>query len=504
MSSLTIDSSSRVSGLASGLDTESIVKGLMSSYQTMLDKQSQQTQKLEWKADAYREINTLVKNFRSKYLSVLSDTNMMSGSAYSSYAVNMLTSTTAVSVSASTSATACSMTIDSITQLATAPTISSKNVFTGTSYSSSATLDDLELANEFEFDDDGNLSFSINGESFTFSKDTTLSAMMKEINSSAAGVTMRYSSLSKGFSITSDKTGSASTINIVNLTGNAFASENSALGIPQDTYKGTDAVCTINGIEVTQSTNSFSYDGITYTLNSTYNTEKDPTESISFSVTQDYQSTVDSIVSFIDAYNELIGALQSKSSEEVYYNYEPLTDAQKEEMSADEITNWENYSKSGVLHNDSYISSLLTTLRSSFYTTVDGTGMSLSNIGLTTGIYSDGAKITVDKDKLLAALKNDPQNVKNIFTQSSSTDDFKGDGLMVRVSDALLNYTKTTTDVALDNLDSSISDAEDKSDRITEQMQEKEEALWARFSEMETALTKLNSISSWLSTLFTS
>jgi flagellar hook-associated protein 2 len=116
---LTVDNNSRVTGMASGLDTESIVKGLMTSYQTQLDKQNKTTTKLEWKADAYREINTLIKNFRSKSLSVLSGTNMMSGSAYNNYMVNMLTITNAVSISASSSASACSMNINSITQLAT-------------------------------------------------------------------------------------------------------------------------------------------------------------------------------------------------------------------------------------------------------------------------------------------------------------------------------------------------------------------------------------------------
>jgi flagellar hook-associated protein 2 len=343
---LTVDTSTRLTGMASGLDTESIIKGLMTGYQTQLDKQSQSTTKLQWKADAYREINTLIKNFRAKSLSVLSGSNMMSASAYDNYMVNMLTTTNAVSVSASSSASACSMNINSITQLATAAATSSKDAFTGTTYQSDTTLANLQLANKFTFDESGELSFTINDKTFTFTGDTTIAAMMKEINSSDAGVTIKYSSLSKGFSITSDVMGSASAINIVNLKGNAFATdpahpENSALGIAQNTYKGTDAICTINGIEVTQSTNTFTYDGITYTLNNTFNTSKDSSQSIAFSVNQDYQKTADSIKAFIDSYNELVDAIQSKVSEDVYYDYDPLTDDQKEEMSDTEIENWE-------------------------------------------------------------------------------------------------------------------------------------------------------------------
>jgi len=502
--SLTVDNSSRLTGLASGLDTETIVKGLLSSSQTKLDKQSQKTTKLQWTADAYREINTMIKNFRTKSLSVLSSTNMMSKSAYSNYMINMLTTTNAVSVSASSSASPCTMEINSIEQLATAATASSQNAFTGTTYSSDTTLDDLQLASELEFDVNDQLTFSINDKTFTFTRDTTVGAMMKEINTSDAGVTMRFSNLSKGFSITSNTMGSANPIEIVNLTGNAFASTNSALGIAQGTYEGTDAICTINGIEVTQDTNSFTYDGITYTLNGTYIPDEQSPEPIKFSVVQDYQSTADSIVDFIDAYNELVDALQSKVSEEVYYSYAPLTDSQKDEMSADEIKKWEEQAKSGVLHNDSYISSLLTTLRSAFYSKVEGANLNAADIGLTTGIYSDGAKITVDKDKLMAALKEDPEAVKDMFTQTSSTDSSSEKGLMVRISDALLSYTKRTTDVALDSLESQIADSVDKEDTLTDRIQEKEESLWAKFSKMETALSQLNSMSSWLSSLFTS
>ena len=499
---LTVDANSKITGLASGLETETIIKGLLSNSQTKLDRQTQKTTKLEWAADAYREINTLIKNFRSSYLSVLSSTNMMTNSAYSSYAVNMLTTTSAVSISASSSATPCTMEINSIEQLATAAISSSQNVFTGTKYLSDTTLDDLKLTNEFEFEND-ELSFSINDKTFTFTRDTTIAAMMKEVNSSDAGVTMRFSTLSNGFTIASDTTGSANPIEIVNLTGNAFASANSALGIAEGTYEGKDAICTINGIEVTQSTNSFTYDGITYTLNDRYIPDEESPEPIKFSITQDYQSTADTIVEFVDAYNELVDALQTKVSEDVNYDYDPLTDAQKEDMSESEIEKWEEQAKSGVLHNDSYISSLLTTLRSAFYSAVEGTGLNAADIGLTTGIYSDGAKITVDKDKLLAALKEDPEAVKSMFTQTSSADSFSEEGLMVRISDALLNYTQQTTNVALDNLDSQIADSEDKEDTLTERMQEKEESLWAKFSKMESALSQLNSLSSWLSTLFT-
>ena len=42
-----------VSGLASGMDTESIVKSLLMGTQTKIDKQSGLKQQLKWKQDIY-------------------------------------------------------------------------------------------------------------------------------------------------------------------------------------------------------------------------------------------------------------------------------------------------------------------------------------------------------------------------------------------------------------------------------------------------------------------
>lgn len=495
--SLTINSSTRISGLASGLETDTIVKGLLAQYQQKLDKQSQKTTKLEWTAEAYRGINTQIRSFREQYLSALSPTNMMTGAAYSDFKVNMLTANSAVSIAASPYAAAGEYTIESIGQLAAAANIESKEVFAGAKYDGETTLAGLELANKFEFDESGELSFSINGKTFTFGKDTTISEMMRQVNNAGIGVTMRFSSLKKGFSLTADKTGSQSEIKIVNLKGNAFSADDSALGISEGVYKGQDAICTIEGMTVTQPTNSFSFDGITYSL-----TAKSDTP-VKFSVEQDYEKTADSIIKFIDAYNELVGALQGKVSEKVYSKYTPLTDAQKKEMKEDEIATWEKYAKSGMLHNDSYVTSLLSELRGAFYTGIGGLSKSPCDIGLTTGTWQEGAKIKVDRAKLLASLKEDPQTVKQIFVQTGGEDGHSGKGLMLRISDSLLAYTKSSTDIALDSLGDRITESKDTVKTLTEKMEDKEKDLWKKFSTMEAALSRLNSLSNWLSSLFT-
>jgi flagellar hook-associated protein 2 len=490
-----------MSGLSSGVDTESVVKGMLSIYQSKIDKQQQSSIKLGWTADAYREVNTLIKNFRSKYMSVLSSSNMLSSSAYSDYSAKMLSTTSAVSVSAAYTASEGTYKINSITQLAESAAPSSTNVFNGTSYSSSTKLSEMQLTNGFEFDENGELSFSINDKTFTFTQDSTIGEVINAVNISGIGVRMSYSSLSKGFTIKAAATGSESKIEIVNISGNAFSATDSALGISEGTYFGKDAVCRINGYEVTRSANSFSIDGITYNLTGTHNLSGDD-EPITFTVSRNLEGTVDRIKEFVAAYNELVDNLQSRVGEKVYRSFPPLADTQKEAMTEKEIELWEEKARSGMLRSDPYVSSLLSSLRSAFYSQVSGTGISLSDIGFNTGIYSDGAKITIDENKLRSAITDDPEKVKSLFTLSG--DDFNGQGLITRMSNALLSYTKQTTNVALDNLEDRISDSKSKMKALHTKMDERERVLWQRFSAMETAMSKLNGMSSWLASFTTS
>jgi flagellar hook-associated protein 2 len=494
-SSLTI-SNNRISGLASGLDTDTIITGLISSDQTKIDKVSQQKTKDEWTEDAYRDVNTLVNNFRTKYLSALSDSNMMSTKVYAAYTTSMLTDSSAVTVSASSSASTGSMSVDSITQLATAASSSSKDVFTGDSYSSKTTLGDISLSNSLEFDSNDQVSFKINDVSFTFDKDTTIGDMMSQINSSDAGVKMSDSELNKGFTIKSTSTGSSSSLVISNTSGNAFSSSDSAFGISEDTYTGQDAVCSINGVSVTQSSNKFTYDGITYNLKDT------SSSAVKFSVSQDIDTPVQKIEDFVDAYNDLVDSLQSKIGEDYSSDYPPLTDAQKEDMTDDEIADWNTKAKTGLLHNDTYISSMLTSLRSALYTSVEDAGMSPSDIGLNTGTYTDGAKITIDEDTLRSAIEKDPDKVTSIF--SATGDDTSSQGLTVRISNAMLNYTSQTTKIALSDLETNVSSLDDKKDTLEDALDDKKDALYLKFSNMESALSKLSSMSTWLSSFFSS
>lgn len=73
-----------ISGMNSGLDTESLVKSMMSDMQTKIDKQEQQQKVLEMKQDQYREVIDKINDFRGKYFSVTGEKTLALTSSFKS------------------------------------------------------------------------------------------------------------------------------------------------------------------------------------------------------------------------------------------------------------------------------------------------------------------------------------------------------------------------------------------------------------------------------------
>ena len=57
----------RLSGLMSGMDTDSVIQELVAARQTKVDNAKKAQTKLSWKQDAWKSLNTKLKNLQSKY-----------------------------------------------------------------------------------------------------------------------------------------------------------------------------------------------------------------------------------------------------------------------------------------------------------------------------------------------------------------------------------------------------------------------------------------------------
>ena len=124
VSTSTVNGTTRVTGLSSGLDVDSIVKQSMTAEKAKkLNKLEQKEQKVEWTQTAYRDITSDIQTFSSKYFDVTSSSSLLSSSNYLKYTVASDDSAvTATYTSATTAAGNHTIQVD---QLATAATLAS-------------------------------------------------------------------------------------------------------------------------------------------------------------------------------------------------------------------------------------------------------------------------------------------------------------------------------------------------------------------------------------------
>lgn len=116
------------SGLASGVDTESMVEQLLSGTQQKIDKQNALKQQLEWKQEIYRDLISQINSFQTKFFSYSSDSNLLSESFFN--AMSAATSSTAFKATATSSAVTGSSTIE-VRRLATKTSLASGEAVSG-------------------------------------------------------------------------------------------------------------------------------------------------------------------------------------------------------------------------------------------------------------------------------------------------------------------------------------------------------------------------------------
>ena len=110
-----------LSGLASGMDTETMIQNAVSGIKTKIERLVQQRTKVEWKQEAYRSIIDKAVNFNTKYTSYSSKTNLLSSSFFTN-AVNTAVQGTYADKISATGKTSSDIKINSVKQMATAAT----------------------------------------------------------------------------------------------------------------------------------------------------------------------------------------------------------------------------------------------------------------------------------------------------------------------------------------------------------------------------------------------
>ena len=600
-----------MSGLMSGLDTESLVKSMAANTKNRLNTKKQKLQTLQWKQEAYRSSISKISDFQKKFLDWGSDTSIKANSVMNKYKAE--STNDKLAVSASSSATPATYYISASTaasaaQVKSAGSIStdrinldfSKNVdgkeytvqmtyngttrdvtFKGSTDADTAKANFLEAANNtfkdiktdaqgFEFKDgtstlvfnnanDGirhtfsikynseavglsntvgstmgtttklgeaafntalngdKFEFSINGEKFTFEKSNTVGDVINAINKADIGVKASFSTMTQSFKLESTETGTAGKLNIEQTNGNLLNSLfNSSDDFTKKDAYGKNGTITIstdgeNYTTYTSASNEYSFDGTTFNIAKlgNFDSSVEGVDEITVTTEKDTSSIKDTVIKFIDAYNQLLddvyGEIQTSRPKKNGSYYDPLTDEQEEEMKSDEIEKWNNEAKKGLLYQDNYLTTFVSSIRGAMSSAkVDGFTLYDLGISLATDWKSNG-KLVVDEDKLENAINTYGDKVTSFFVDSDkglaatlnneidraiSTRDKK-----VGYLSGIAGIENTTTEK--DNaLYSQINNMQTLINNLQTRYENEMERYWKQFTTLETYMSNMQSQSS--------
>ena len=274
---------------------------------------------------------------------------------------------------------------------------------------------------------------------------------------------------------------------------------------------GQDARITLNGAEFTGSTNVFEINGLTFTaLN-----ETKAGEDITVTTEDDVDGIYDMVKSFLKEYNSIINEMDKLYNAESAKGYEPLTDDEKEAMSDSEVEKYETKIKDALLRRDTNVSTISSALKNIMAGGVDVNGktMYLSDFGVETLGYFEAAdneknayhiagdpddtNTSGKSDVLKSMIGNDPDTVISFFSSLSKTLYTKMSDLSKSV-DGYRSYGSFYDDK---KMTSDYNDYKTKISELEEKLNDYEDKWYSKFSKMETALAKLQSNSSAVTSL---
>ena len=357
-----------------------------------------------------------------------------------------------------------------------------------------------------------------------------------------AGVNASFDTTNQRFFINSTGTGSAKNFTLTSDDSTALAS----LGLdPNTTYtdingsknscvkiEGQDAEIVLNGATFVSDSNTFSINGLTI------NTLGVTDEEISLVTSTDYDGIYNTIKDFLTEYNDLINEMDKLYNADSARKYDMLTDDEKDSMTDDEVEQWEDKIKSALLRKDNSLYNVMNTLTttmmdgyyennlsdkqkknmsaseiSAWYKENGGKKHYLSDYGIGTLSYfeaqdnehhayhingdADDEFTSTKEDKLKAAIAEDPEGTANFFATLCKTLYSKLDETMSESTEYSSIY-KVYNDKQLKkdykDYTTKISDAEDE-------LNDYEDRWYNKFSKMEVALSKLQSQTSSISSM---
>ena len=504
----------RMSGLISGMDTDSVIEALVSNKRKKVTDAKNDQKKLDWKQDIWKEINTNIKGLFQSHVSKMRFT-----SAYSK-------KTTAVSNSSVASVITGEGAVDA-TQKLRVEKLAKSAYLTGrdlngdsntTSFTASTTLSELG------FTGSDSIKLNIGGadqDSLAVDDSTTISDVLTYLK--GAGLNASFDEGSQRFFISAKSTGASHDFTLLDGGNGALDalglkvasdSEKKVDGFDQSQYAtkidGSNAVIYLNDAKFTGDTNTFKINNLTITaLDETGDKE------ITLTTTTDTSGIYGMIKDMISQYNKAINEIDKYYNAGSIRKYSMLTDEEKEAMKDKEVEEYENKIKSGLLKSDGNLSSLRTLFTGAMSSGIEIGGKTyyLSDFGIGTGNYfttpdnekhalhidgdKDDSTVSDKADKLSEMIASSPELVTQFFSKLSQElysklDDASKSVQGYRSYGSFYDDKKMKSDY--DGYNKTIKTLEEKANDY-------EDRLYKQFSSMESALANLQKKSSALAGL---
>ena len=440
---------SSINLLGSSLDVGTIVDQLIYIESEPVRRMQSQVTTLQSKVSAFQSLNTKISSLSDKLNAILfgdNDVPFVQPSSLADWlADSVFTRCTAsssdeskITVTASNANTGTYSLL--VSSLASAQSMASSNF----SALSSAT-------------GTGTFTITKGGEDFDVvidSENATLSGVLNAINHANAGVTATI--LNDGSEnpyrlvITANETGTA---NSFQITG-ALAE---SLGITTPIMEATDAQFTVNGVAVSNSSNSISDVISGVTLNLTAPT----TEPVTITVGKDTDAIVEAFNEFISAYNEINSYINSQ------FTYNATTES------------------AGVLSGDSTLRNIQGLLQNNIVTSVANQFTTYAVAGQVGVNFTRDGSLSLDEDKFREALSDNPTSVAALFLGDDTPGILSNlQSVLDGITDPLAGPIYHSTDALNQNIrliNDQISAYEERLDKqrelLTEQFSAADEAL---------------------------
>lgn len=376
--------------------------------------------------------------------------------------------------------------------------------------------------------------FKINDTEIEVKAGDTISSLMERINRES-DVEVSYQQTADKFVFTAKADGASGEIRFDASTDSKllgiFGIQVGADGTPSNgaSVQGQDAVIAVkygdssDYVELVRGSNTFTLEGMTVSVSGKFGYDESTgqvdtsSEAVTFDAKLDTDKVVDTIKEMVTAFNEIVELVNKEVGTRPDRDYTPLTDAQKKELSEDEIETYEAKAKEGLLFNDSDLRNLSQRLR---YIISAADQEALREIGISTSSsYSDNGKLVVDEAKLRAALESDPEKVEELFTKQASTDangNTTGvNGIATNLKSVMYDYVnnlgnygilinkagsaKAPRSITDNYIYNQISEIDKKIAQLQDRLEAERDRYIKQFTSLETLISQMNSQSSWLS-----